>query len=129
MPEAVLARQICLLTDDPQLDEWLAGLSSAHRATFQRVGSSDVGNLGGGSGLLLLDLDLGEETARSAIETARRIVPTTWYICAYGSRLDYETLAMVRAWGADRVVSRSRLLVGLQNLLAELFGAEDSETS
>jgi hypothetical protein len=129
MTDAVLTRQICLFSNDSEMAARLAAVARAHGVGLLTVGSAGLATLASSGGILLIDLEQGEEATLQAIQAARSSDSISWYVCGYGSRLDYESLSRIRDLGADRVLSRSRVVLGLQDLLVELFGPSSLETS
>lgn len=129
MVEKLLSRQICLLADDPEVVQQLAVLARGHGVEFLAVRPTEIESLSSAGGILLLDLDGETAGILRAIECARGSDSTIWYICGYGSRLDFESLSKVRGWGVDRILSRSMIILGLQHVLGEMFGSKSSETS
>ena len=129
MAELVQRRRICLIANDPDVEEQLAVLARSHGVDILATAPSQIESLSPAGGILLLDLDGEKAGILRAIEHARGQDSAMWYICGYGSRLDFETLSMVRGWGVDRIVSRTMIILALQRVLGEMFGSKSSESS
>ncbi len=124
MTEAVLARNICLYSEDLLLGSRIAASADENAIPFRRIDHAQIESLSLTGGLLFIDLDIGIPRARAAIARARLAGPNAWHVCGYGSHVDFEGLRTLKEAGCDRVVSRSRLVSGLQDLIKEVFRLE-----
>ena len=121
MPKGVREKRVWLFAREGLLDDRIAATAETRDLAFRKIGFGEIDELESTGGLLLIDLDMGIDTVRQAIGRARGLGEDLWYICGYGSSLDAEALRTLREIGADRVLSRSRLVSNLEHILLEVF--------
>ena len=119
MAESGSSAGIWLYSDDQIFSDRIASTASSLSIPFLRIGDADLANLPSHRGLLIVDLDKGLTPVQRAIALARSADPDSWHICGYGAHVDADGLRALRDAGADRVVSRARLMQNLQDIIQE----------
>jgi hypothetical protein len=121
MDESKRRPRLWTFTQDLLFSSRIASAAERKGIEYRRIGEGDFTDLDAEGGLLLVDLDIGVDSARRALIAARQDDPNRWFLCVYGAHVDREGLATMQTAGADLVLSRSRLLGRLETILADLF--------
>jgi hypothetical protein len=114
---------VWLFSDDQIFSDRIASVAVSRAIPFRRIAEADLAELPSRRGLLILDLDKGIRSLNRAIALARSAGPDAWHVCGYGAHVDAEGLRAMREAGADRVISRSRLLQTLELIITESITA------
>jgi len=116
-------RSVWLISESDEVATLLTSAAASLEIPFRRIEAADMNHVLRGSGYLLLDLDPEPETACDIIRMVPRGPRPALRVWAFGAQIDSRRLIAAREAGADRVLSLSRLLTGLEDLLREVVAS------
>ena len=120
--------QIWVLSNDLLLTSRIREGASALDLPCSTITAANIGEILGGPGILFVDLDVGVDLALGIIAQVKHSA-TQVHICGYGSHVEFDDLRRMKDAGADRVVARSNLARGLNEILRESIQAIGRQSS
>jgi hypothetical protein len=121
--------RVWAVTADLLLGSQITSAARGRGHALRRIGPEQIDQIPAEGGLLFVDLDLGIAVVARVMDRIRALGPDAWHVCAYGSHVDAAGLLAAKQAGADRVLSRSKLVTSLQTIFEEVLPAGDRDSS